>query len=278
MVLHSFLPRIFFASLFSFLSIFRVFSLSPKTEKIIDGFLILHAELTASKSNEEARTKIEKYALEAEIPEEDAEQGTLILNSLRLMEAESYLLESDDKKARNRAFGEQMRLNENFISAHEKDGSVSKWLYLFTGDVTSYYMTRSVASTLRHGMRVKKLYELALSVDPLLTNANINIGNWFFYAPRVFGGGLSKAGDCYEIAQLGARTKGERYMSALFLSQFYFCSKKSAECEKYLKEAEKEVPESAEIARVRRLNAAGISLFQYNRTKSGVDEHQEDED
>lgn len=253
-------------------------ALTAETERIIDGFLSLHAEITAEESNEAARRRVAEYAASAKIPKEDAEQGRLILDSLRMLEEEPYRLDSDDPKARNRAFGEQMERNEAFIDAHEADGSVSKWLYLFTGDVTSYYMTRSVASTLRHGLRVKELYGLALKLDPLLTNANINIGNWFFYAPRVFGGGLKKAGERYEVALLGARTKGERYMAALILSQFCFCSKKMKECERHLAEAEREVPGSREVARVRRLNAQGISLFQYNRDKSGVDEHQEDED
>ncbi len=268
-------------AVFTFVSAqFSAFALMPQTEKIIDGFLNLHAELTAEESNEIARSKIESYFESAKnlLPNEDAEQGMLLLDSLHLMESEPYPIDGDDPKAKNRAFGEQMKKNEAFISAHEDDGSISKWLYLFTGDVTSYYMTRSVASTFRHGMRVKKLYELALKKDPLLTNANINIGNWYFYAPRIFGGGTDKAGDCYELAHLSARTKGERYMSALVLSQFFFCEKQNDQYESLMNEAKKEVPNSKEIARIKKFNAQGISLFEYNRKKSGVDEHQEDED
>ena len=276
MLQKSFVLKVFFLFILGCVSQ-KTFSsgISEYTENKIDDFLNIHMILTSYDDKNLALEKLNeiKSGYDKSLKEKalDFEQELLILDTLYLMESYHYIVDPDvNRDALRPQMKAQMIQNEKFISKHPKDAS--KWMYLFTGDVMSFYMTRSVAATFRYGMRVKKLYETALSIDPALTNANLNLGSWMFYAPRIVGGGIDKTIKFYEKALSGARIDGEKYAACIQLSQYYFEKKKMQSVEKYLSEAEKLIPGGKEIALIRKINSMGISLFQYNRNKAGIDE------
>lgn len=261
--------------------------ISSYTEQRVGDFSDLHMRLSTCQSNAEALKAIDEFEEETRIKLQeqavDLEQEQLILESLYLMERYHYLYDPQkNRKELRLLMKEQMKKNEACIDARAKN-RVSKWLYLFTGDVISFYMTaHSPAAVFRYGMHVKNLYEKAIKLDPKLTNANINLGNWFFYAPALFGGGLEKAGARYKIAFDGARNDGERYVASIYLSQYYFEKKQPESTKEYLDLADSFNPGGKEVILIRRLNKNGVSLFAYNRDKTGIDvkenEVPEDED
>ena len=250
--------------------------ISSYAEQRIDDFLDLHMKLTTCTSNAEALKKIDEFEEQTKriLQEQavDLEQEQLILESLYLMERYHYLYDPQiNRKELRLLMKAQMKKNEACIDARGKN-DVSKWLYVFTGDVISFYMTtHSPAAVFRYGMRVKHLYEKAIKLDATLTNANTNLGNWFFYAPVLFGGGLDKAGSRYKIAFDGARIAAEQYTSSIYLSQYWFEKKQYDIAKEYLDLADSLNPNSKEIVLIRRLNQRGISLFTYNRDKTGID-------
>lgn len=202
----------------------------------------------------------------------DYEQEKLILESLYLMERRHYEYNSETKSPElNDLFKEQFKKNERWLSAHENQ-PVNKWMLLFTGDLTSCYMVQSIAATISYGMHVRRLYERALEEDPEFSLAYVNLGLWRQYAPMIFGGGEEKAFEEYSKAFDCAKTNSEKYISSIYISQYWFEKGNEKKCVDYLKIAEDAFPQGKEIPLIRKMNGQGISLFVYNRNQSGVDD------
>lgn len=209
----------------------------------------------------------------------DYEQEKLFWESNYQVETFCYVfaVEGLDLKQVRLALKELMQKDEAYISSHEKmkgtNGGVAPQMYILTSDVTSCYMSFSVASAMFHGMRVKGLYAAALRKAPTLWNANTGMGQWLYYAPGIFGGGLKKAAKYFQAAYDGATDDCDRFFTSVYLSQIRFEEGNTAECARYLAEAEAICPESHHVKNVRRQNAKGKSLFYYNRHRSGVDDN-----
>ncbi len=204
----------------------------------------------------------------------DYEQEKLIWESEFAMERYVYKFDLDKGQKNIRIMlREQMKRNEAWLKDHEATDGANKWLYVLTGDVTSCYMTFSVAVTLLKGLWVRELYEKAVEQDPLFQQANTNLGQWLFYAPGIFGGGKKKALARFQQAYDGARTEVEQYFAGVYLSQGLLENKESALSSQYLSKSDKMNPNSKWIATIKRINAQNISLFKYNRKRSGIDDN-----
>ena len=145
-------------------------------------------------------------------------------------------------------------------------------LYTATAETLSRYMFSSVSTVLKYGFRTKKLWEKTLSLDDTNVLALVDLAQWYHFAPFFFGGSSRKAKKLFESAWKNARTDGEKYYAALYLSQFYLEKKKLAEARLYLDVAEDICPESREVQLVKHLNQEGISYLKYNRNRSKLDE------
>ncbi|GEM_PF-871138 len=209
----------------------------------------------------------------------DYEQERLFWESNYQVETFCYIfaVEDLDLKEVRLALKDLMKKDEEFISSHEKmkgpNGGVAPQMYILTSDVTSCYMSFSVAAALFHGMRVKSLYAAALKKNPALWNANTGMGQWLYYAPGFVGGGLKKAAKYFQTAYEVSKDDCDRFFTSVYLSQICFEEGDKAGCAKYLKEAEAISPESHHVKNVKKQNAKGISLFYYNRHRTGIDEN-----
>ena len=209
----------------------------------------------------------------------DYEQEKLFWESNYQVETFCYIfaVEDLDLKEVRLALKELMKKDEAFISSQEKmkgpNGGVAPQMYIMTSYVTSCYISFSVASAMFHGMRVKGLYAAALKKNPVLWNANTGMGQWLYYAPGIFGGGLKKAAKYFQAAYDGATDDCDRFFTSVYLSQIHFEQGDTAKCAKYLAEAEAICPESHHVKNVKRQNAKGRSLFYYNRHRSWVDDN-----
>ena len=164
-----------------------------------------------------------------------------------------------------------MKKNVACIDSHKKK-PVSEWLYQFTGDVTSYYMTRSVPATLLYGFKVKGYYEKSLEINKKRATSLVCLGNWCFYAPGIAGGGKKKAKNYFEKADSVAEIPGEKYLAYIGLSQIYFENKKKDKAEEYLEKAVELDLGRKDLDLIARCNKKGYSYFQYLRNRSGIDE------
>ena len=204
----------------------------------------------------------------------DAEQESLFWKSSVLVSTFEFSFnEKSDFKKERLALKDQIKLNEEYISAHKKTDGVSPLLYMITGDATSFYMSFSVASAMFHGMRVKKLYELASQNDSRGWSARLGLGQWLFYAPAVFGGGMEKSKSTFLAAVNAAQTNAEKFFTYLYYSQILFEDGQKELCNSYIEKAEALFPNSNLSKRIRRFNAQGISLYAFNREHSGAEKN-----
>ena len=249
--------------------------ISSFTEGKIKEFLTTRIELRSG-------TKTSAVSKIAEVREQtfsalageavDFEQEKLILESFYFMEEYEWLLDPKTNRAELR---KQMRnLMKQIFACIDSRGEAgaSKWLYNVGGDVTSYYMTRSIKATLFYGLRVKEFYEKAIEKDANMTTSNVCLGNWYFYAPKVCGGGRDKAEKCFQKALLGSSAKGEYYIAYQSLSQLYFEEKRQGLFEKCTSALTNLGIGKKEIALMKKCNDAGYSFFQYRRNRAGIDE------
>ncbi len=248
------------------------------TQRIYD-FFELRALLKSSPSDEEAVASLsqerDKTLEGLKIYAVDYEQEKCILETFYLLETYEHTVTLDNRDELRKVIKKRMQDDVRCLNERSSD-KTSKWLYYACGDVTSYYMTRSVGATLRYGLKVKKWYEKALDTQDGSSGAGVSLGNWMYYAPAPFGS-KKKSESSYLKAIDLAKVDGERYLAYEYLSQFYFEDKKYDLCEKYLDLALGLDYGSAEIRKIKKLNAEGISLYQYNRTRCGIDEEIPDE-
>ncbi|MCR5762160.1 MAG: TRAP transporter TatT component family protein [Treponema sp.] len=233
-------------------------------------------EASSCKSNNESMKMLDEFKkqTERELPMHaiDIEQELLIFESLYVMERHHYLYDYEDKRPfLCDAMKAQMEKNENYLAKFKSRENANKWLYVLTGDVTSCYMTFSLSATLRYGFHVKDLYEKALKLDSGLSYALTNLGQWMFYAPKIFGGGKKKALKCFTRAVESSKNDGEQFFSDMYMSQFYFDRKKMDLSKKYFDKAYAFNQDSSYLELIKILNENGWSLFYYNRHRAGID-------
>lgn len=259
-------------------STFAAKSMSSFTMQKYQDFT--ECRVQASKSSD-YNAILKKYSdfeseVQAQLPTRaiDLEQEKLFWEScVRLAKFDYVFNVSSDIKQERLLMKDQMNRNEKFISAHRKKDGVAPLFYMITADTTSCYMSFSVASSMFHGMRVKKLYQTAVEEGTNMWAANLGLAQWMYYAPGIFGGGTKKAEKYFLDAIKASQTDFEKFYTYSYYAQFLFESGKKEESSSYMKMAEAICPGSNYIARLKKLNAAGIGLFKYNRDHSGVDKN-----
>ena len=203
----------------------------------------------------------------------DYEQEACILESLYYMEI--YERAANDSNRKDMREKMRLLMERNFACIDSrKKCEISEWLYQVAGDVTSYYMTRSISATLHYGFKVKSFYESAVEINPVSPEGNISLGNWYFFAPGIFGGSNKKAEKCYKNAEKGSvenEIDGEKFLAYEFLSQLYFELKKSSLHSEYFEKFRNLGIGTREVKIAEKYNNNGQSYYQYMRNKSSID-------
>ena len=249
--------------------------ISDFTRKKIENF-VTYRVILKSEDDEIAYDKIEKLKKDAleNLPEHalDFEQEKCLLESLYFIEYYEHTLNSSGNQKELRA--EMKRLmKQNFECLDKrKKNEICDWMYQLSGDVTAYYMTRSVAATFFYGMRVKGFYEKAIQTNKKRSISYVCLGNWCFYAPVIFGGGKGKAKKLFEEALKCAEIPGEKYLAYIAMSQINFENNDKDSALEYLKKAVDLELGQKELKLISRCNEKGYSNFQYLRNRSGIDE------
>ncbi|WP_298533632.1 hypothetical protein [uncultured Treponema sp.] len=268
---------------FSFILTLAVFSQALFSEQVISDFTRQKVEefitsriglkdqddeiayRTILQMKDEALKELPAHAL-------DQEQEECILESLYYLEYYEHSLASSGNQKELRSEMKKLMKRDMACIENRKEGQISEWLYQFTGDVTSYYMTRSVAATFFYGLSVKGYYEKAIEVNPKRVSAHVCLGNWRFYAPFLFGGGKGRAKRHFDDALDCAELPGEKYMAYIASSQIRFEKGDKEEAEKYLQMAFDLNLGRKELDTIAKCNKKGYSYYQYLRNRSGIDE------
>lgn len=258
---------------FCFSQVFAAQVISDFTEQKLLDFTTLKIQLKSA-DDKDALAQIEnlRKSTLAELPSHaiDFEQEKALLESTYFMESYEHLITTENRAELRKIMKHHMNENVACMNAR-KENQISPWLYVVTGDVTAYYMTRSIPATLMYGLRIKSWYEKGAEGKNGVSGSSMSLGNWLFYAPPPFGG-KKKALASYEKAVKQAKTPGELYLAYEFLSQLYFEMENYKKSVEYLQKAYDLNLGRKDLDKVKRCNEAGYSLYQYNRNRAGIDE------
>lgn len=267
--------KFFLALCFAFCSlgnlIFAQENISNQNQEFqneVDNFMFLRMNLATYQKATDAINKIETYCNElfsSQIYKSFSQEEQLTFQNLKTLEIFNYLQKIDgQEKNVKQLIDSQYEKTTAWISEH-KNQNFGKWFYTTTGDLLSCHLNfSSIDVIMKDGFKVKKYYENALALDENMSYALTNLGQWYYFAPKIGGGSKEKAHKCFEKALSVARNDAENYFARIFLSQILFDEKKSQEESKKLLElADSLQPNGSFISQIRKINSAGLSLLHY---------------
>lgn len=269
------MKKLFFLTFFVFFISAECFCdivLSKNEQNVIDDFWAYRVEATIKETDEEAAD----FILEYKSKKRDSllnisDEARVLLDALIYMEYYNYKYgfageckeETRDRFAQYRSSIKKMLSSDNYKKAD------SNYIMAYA-DLTSYYMAYSIPDILTLGYSVKRWQERALQNNESFSPALLNYGQWFYYAPRIFGGGKDKTRLYHNKAINSARTPAEEFFARQFYSQFLFEMGELDDCKKQLDAMEKICPESRLLRIIREQNAKGLSLNDYNKSRSRI--------
>jgi len=239
---------------------------------IIDSFFDLRMNLSIldESDTEKIISEIDSFSVQNKDKISSlTEMEKLVLENLSIMEKYNYLYTKPGQaKVQHEILGEQLQK----IHAFAEGKTINEaYFYCTQADATSCYMGYSISDVIKYGTSVRPLYEKALECNPRLSYALTNIGQWYYFAPKMTGGSKKKTLEFFQKARDCAVTDSQKYFADIFLSQILFEKGEVERCNEILSEAEKFCPLSNYLKKIRRANSEGLSLFEYNREKSSLD-------
>lgn len=270
----AFIKVFFVVLLISPTTIFAESNLSEADLEAIYGVIDYRPELTTMTPNQalKAIAEYRNNLLSDSNQSKFSEQGLLILDGLLALEEVTYLynMNSTDPNLRLILFPLNNKL-ESWIKQHNPE-EISPWLYVVAGDLQACSIRfYSVTNLLDVGLTIKKYYENALKEDPNLTEGNLSLAQWYFYAPTLGGGSKKKSRQFFEKALATATTPAEKFYANLYYSQFLFDQKDKAGAKIALNKAKAVEPNSQKIDFIQMLNDNGYTLFYYTLNREKVD-------
>lgn len=248
--------------------------ISTDTQRNIDRFMTLRMTLSTLPTRDDAVAAVRAFERDtvSETRSTHGEMEALILENFIVMELfNCYYDDPPMSRAEFRQLlADQKAKNDAFFKA-TKGARYNAWFWATSGDVFSCWTTFSIKDILFYGMEIRDYYLAGYAEDAHCSYLLTDVAQWYLNAPKVAGGSKSKAKAYFEAARAAARTEAETYFADIFLSQFLFEQKDYQQCTALLDEAAALNPGSSYIALLRAQNAAGRSLYQYNRKRSNID-------
>lgn len=259
-----------------FLCISTGFSAEILTEtenSIIEKTLDFKLNLRALSTPDEAICEIDKYysyIMTPDIQECVSDEVKLILDNMLVWEKYNYIYDKEIKSPLlEPLITSQYEKVKNWFSSNPK-ATHNKWLYCTAGDILSSTMQfLPVATAMKEGVTVKKYYDSALKQDPTMPVCLMNIGQWYFFAPAIAGGGKKKALEAFSKAVETAQNNYERYYATIYKSQLLQETNEPTEALSLLQDADTVLPGTNYISSIMEMNNQGYSLYYYilNREK-----------
>lgn len=273
-----FRKQIIFMGIFIFflsLSLSATTNLTPFEEEVLENIAAFRMEIGGTTSSDIAVFEIEKKEAELQdtiFQEKLSDEVRLILDNILTWEKYNYLYEGDIKHpALEPLITAQYKEVKDWFKTHKED-TPNKWLYCTAGDILSCCMQfLPIGTAMSEGLTVKKYYEAALEQDPEMSFCLINIAQWYFYAPAISGGGKKKALNAFEKAVKNAKNPSELYHSQILLSQMLYENGQKEECLTVLDKAKSLFPESRPVERMKTINNAGYSWYDYTMNREKAD-------
>ena len=245
--------------------------ISSTAQAKIDEFMALRMTVAALGDNGAALTAIDSFAKSSAASSTLTDEEQLILENFVLLERYNYLkADSANKSLLRTSLKAQKDKCDAWMNAHKAE-TPNKWLCVTYADTISCYISFAMSGVIKYGLSIKDYYSKAISQDAHCSYVLTNLAQWYYWAPKLNGGSKKKAGEYFEQALQSARNDAEVYFASSFLSQYVFETGDKARAATLLAAAKAKCPASTYIARLERINAQGMSLFEYDRKHSKME-------
>lgn len=255
-----------------FVSVLPLFAgkrLTDIEQSVIDDFWNVRMELTCLEEKQDAVKILDSYKeTHKEQVEQLGEEASLLLDAIILMERYNYLYSFPGENKESRKEFSKIRSKMKDYMEDKEEDELTPYLYLFYADITSYYMAYSIKDIIFNGLSVKRNYEKAIKTDGEFSPAMVNLAQWYYYSPGIFGGSKELTVEWQLKAIEYARNNAEKFYAKSAYSQVLFEAGKIEESQKELNDCSELCPESRFIQLLKEQNAMGNSLNDYNKQRS----------
>ncbi|MCQ2241311.1 hypothetical protein [Treponema sp.] len=242
---------------------------SEQEQAVIDKFWNFRMELTLLDENQDAVNAIDTFkANNQDQINQLGEEASLLLDALIIMERYNYIYTFPGENKESRKPFSEMRNKLKAFMENKTEKELTPYIYLCYADITSYYMAYSIKDIILNGMTVKRNQEKAIKVCDEFSPAMVNLAQWYYYSPKIFGGSKDMTREWQLKSIEYARTKSEQFYARTAYSQFLFEMGELEESRKELEECERLCPGSNFIKLLKEQNAMGNSLNDYNKQRS----------
>ena len=261
----------FFAAVFFVWNFSAAAEITPAAQKAVDDFMGLRMKI-AGLSSDAALAQVADFEKKMSVDSTfSSQEDRLVLVNFIIMEKYNFLRkEKGSKEQLKKLLKELKEKNEAWFAANG-EAKAGKWLLATSADVTSCYMSYSLAEVMKSGMALRDKYKASVERDPGFSYGWNNLAQWYYWAPAINGGSDKNAREAFESAVKGAKTPAEKFFACVFFSQFLFEEKEFKKSSDLLDEAEAQDSKNPYVAFMRKINKDGDSFFEWNKKHSQME-------
>ena len=227
------------------------------------------------KSADEAIKAVADYRkslLTDDVRKKLGDEAELTADNLLVLEQYNYMYEKEMKSPDLEPFIKPQYEKIAAWDANHPFDKANPYYILSSGDLTNstmQFLPQGKAISL--GVQEKKNYDMVVAKYPKLAFGLINAALWYYFAPPIGGGSMTKAREYFSRASECAANNYEKFYSYVYYSQFLFENNDADGCEKYLKMAEELSPSNRWTPLIRRMNKISYSVLDYSNNREKID-------
>ena len=240
--------------------------------KQIQEFRFTTRSLKSADEAVKAVADFRKSFLTDEVRSKLGKEAEITADNLLVLEQYNYMYEKEMKSPELEPFIKpQYEKIDEWNNAHPAD-QANPYYILSSGDLinsTMQFLPQGKAISL--GLQEKKNYDMVVAKYPELAFGLINAALWYYFAPPIGGGSMTKARDYFSRAAKCASDNYEKFYAYVYYSQFLYENNEMEACEKYLKMAEELLPDNRWTPFIRKMNAKSYSVLDYSNNREKIE-------
>lgn len=238
----------------------------------IQEFRFTTRALPSAQAAIDAIADYRKTLLTDEVRAKLSKEAELTADNLLVLEQYNYMYEKEMKSPDLEPFIKPQYEKIAAWDAEHPFDKANPYYILSSGDLTNstmQFLPQGKAISL--GIQEKKNYDMVVAKYPKLAFGLINAALWYYFAPPIGGGSMTKAREYFSRASECAANNYEKFYSYVYYSQFLFENNDADGCEKYLKMAEELSPSNRWTPLIRRMNKISYSVLDYSNNREKID-------
>ncbi len=158
------------------------------------------------------------------------EQEKLVLSAEILIQKMNFV---QDKRTQKETLLDMADLQKEIRGFVQEEDDLSEYLYTALADIESRLISNmSGGDMYKMSMESKQMYIEAISANNRFAPAYSGLGNWFYFAPSVAGGGFNSALKQFSKAVKYSTEDFDLFINNIYLSQVYLKLGNKSACEK----------------------------------------------